>query len=149
MVERSALKRILTLAITLGSVIVLGQGPVESSASMKQLMLDLIYPSSNSILLTINRGGPKDESEWAEVRRSALTLRECGSLLTLPARARDQGAWLNSAKLLSAAGAAAYQAAQAKDPKALATVAEQLDGACTTCHKQYRPNVFQREGGSK
>jgi hypothetical protein len=149
MVERSDLKRILMLAITLGSVSVLGQGPGESSASMKQLMLDLIYPSSNSILLTINRGGPKDESEWAEVRRSALTLRECGSLLTLPARARDQGAWLNNTKLLSAAGAAAYQAAQAMDSKALATAAEQLDAACTTCHKQYRPNVFQREGGSK
>src|SRR5215469_5569786 len=107
MVERSALKQILTLAITLGSVIVLGQGRIESSASMKQLMLDLIHPSSNSILLTINRGGPKDEGEWAEVRRSALTLQECGILLTLPARARDQGAWLNNAKLLSAAGAAA------------------------------------------
>ena len=42
--------------------------------------------------------------------------------------------------------AAAYKAAQAKDLTALAQLTDSLDASCTTCHKQYRPNVFPREG---
>jgi hypothetical protein len=118
-------------------------------ASVKQLMLDLIHPSSNDILLAINRGGPKDEREWAAVRRSAVTLAESGNLLMLRGRARDQADWLKDAKLLVDAGNAAYKAAQAKDANALAAVGGAMDNSCTTCHKQYRPNVFPKEGGSK
>jgi hypothetical protein len=128
------------------------QAPPEAfpaAAGMKQLMTDLIHPASNDILLVVYRGGPKDEKEWAAVRRGALTLAESGSLLMLRGRARDQSDWLQDAKRLVDAGAAAYKAAQAKDAKALAAVADALDASCTTCHKQYRPNVFPREGGSQ
>ena len=83
------------------------------------------------------------------MRRSAVTLAESGNLLMMRGRARDQGDWMKDAKLLVDVGNAAYKAAQAKDVKALAALAEPLDASCTTCHKQYRPNVFPREGGSK
>ena len=88
------------------------------------------------------------------IRRSALTLAESGTLLTGRGRARDQGDWAKDARALSDAGAAAYKAGQAKDLAALARVTDSLDASCTTCHKQYRPNVFPRngfprEGGSK
>jgi hypothetical protein len=109
--------------------------------SIKQLMLDLIHPSSNDILFLVNRGGPKDEKEWAAVRRSALTLAESGNLLR---QANGEADWMKNAKMLADAGTAAYKAAQAKDAKALAAVAESLDTSCTACHKQYRPNVFPR-----
>ena len=65
--------------------------PFPPAASVKQLMLDLIHPSSNDILLAIYRGGPKDDTEWAAVRRSAVTLAESGNMLMLRGRARDQG----------------------------------------------------------
>jgi hypothetical protein len=123
--------------------------PGQEAASMKQLMLDLIHPASNDILLFVNRGAPKDEKEWGAVRRSALTLAESGNLLMLRNRARDQGDWNKDAKMLADIGAAAYKAAQAKDFGALAGLTDSLDASCTTCHKQYRPNVFPREGGSK
>ena len=116
-------------------------------ATTKQLMLDLIHPASNDLLLFINRGGSSDEKEWAAVRRSALTLAESGNLLA--ARGPDRDNWASDAKLLADAGTAAYQAAQARDLKALAALAEPLDRACTTCHKHYRPDVFPRQGGSK
>jgi hypothetical protein len=116
-------------------------------ATVKQLMLDLIHPASNDLLLFVNRGGSNDEKEWAAVRRSALTLAESGKLLA--ARGPDQGNWAIDAKLLADAGSAAYQAAHAKDLKALAALAEPLDRSCTTCHKHYRPDVFPRQGGSK
>ena len=120
-----------------------------TSATMKQLMLDLIHPASNDILLSVNRGGPKNDVEWAAVRHSALTLAESGNLLTMRGRARDEGEWKTDAKMLADAGVAAYKAAQAKDLKALAALTDSLDASCTTCHKQYRPNMFPREGGSK
>src|ERR1700722_19436864 len=118
-------------------------------ASVKQLMLDMIHPSSNDILLAIYRGGPKDEKEWAAVRRSALTLAESGNMLMIQGRARDDGDWMKDAKLLVDVGNSAYKAAQAKDSDALAGLAGAVDASCTTCHKQYRPNVFPKDGGSK
>jgi hypothetical protein len=120
-------------------------------ATMKQLMLDLIHPASNDILLFVNRGSPKDEKpkdekEWAAIRRSALTLAESGNLLMLPGRVRDKANWATDAKNLADVGAAAYKAAQAKDFPALAAITDSLDASCTTCHKHYRPNVFPHNG---
>jgi hypothetical protein len=99
---------------------------------MKQLMVEIIHPASNEILLVINRGGPDAEREWAAVRRSAMTLAESGNLLIMRNRAP---AWVNEAKKLIDVGSAAYQAAQSKDAKALAALADALDASCTTCHK--------------
>jgi hypothetical protein len=118
-------------------------------ATVKQLILDLIHPASNEILLLVNRGGPKDDKDWAAVRRGAITLTESANLLVLGCRARDQGDWIKDAKLLADAGAAAYKAAQAKDAAALGAVAAALDQSCTVCHKQYRPEVFPCQGDSQ
>jgi cytochrome c556 len=140
------------VVVTLAGALAYAQAPSESfppAATMKQLMLDLIHPASNGILLFVNRGAPTDDREWAAVRRSAVTLAESGNLLMMRGRARDQGDWMKDAKMLVDSGTAAYKAAQAKDFSALAALTEQLDASCTTCHKQYRPNVFPREGGSK
>lgn len=129
-----------------------GQTPAETFppvANVKQLMLDLIHPSSNDILLAIFRGGPKDEKDWAVIRRSSVALAESGNMLMQRGRARDQGEWMKDAKLLVDVGNAAYKAAQAKDADALASLAGAMDASCTTCHKQYRPNVFPKEGAPK
>ena len=124
-------------------------GPFSPTATMKQLMLDMIYPASNDVLLLVYRGGPKDDNEWAAVRRNALTLAESGNLLMMAGRMRDQSDWMKHVKMLADAGTAAYKAAEEKNPQALAAVAAPLDASCTGCHKQYRPNVFPRQGGSK
>jgi hypothetical protein len=113
--------------------------PFQPVATMKQLMVEIIYPASNEILLVVNRGGPSDDKEWAAVRRSAMTLAESGNLLIMRNRATG---WVNDAKTLIGVGTAAYQAAQSKDAKALAALVEPLDASCTTCHKQFRPSLF-------
>ncbi len=140
------MERVPIAVFILTGTLALAQPPV---ATMKQLMVDLIHPASNDILLFIYRGAPKDEKDWSAVRRSALTLAETGNLLMTQGRARDEGDWIKNAKMLADVGTAAYKAAQAKDVNALAALADPLDASCTTCHKQYRPNVFPREGGSK
>jgi hypothetical protein len=142
------MQRACIIAFLLTAAIAAAQAPpkpTQPPATLKQIMVDLIHPASNEILLLIYRGGPKDDKEWAEFRRGALTLAESGGLLMT----RGQGDWVRHAKALTDAGAAAYQAAQAKDSQALASLAEPIDAACTACHKQYRPNVFPQPGGSK
>lgn len=129
-----------------GVVLIAAMAFAQSGATMKQLMLDLIHPASNDILFFVNRGAPKTDAEWATVRHSALTLQEAGELL---ATRNVQGDWAKDARMLADVGAAAYRAAQAKDLNALAALTDSLDTSCTTCHKQYRPNVFPHEGGSK
>jgi cytochrome c556 len=131
-----------TMMVGTGALAQAPSEPFPPTVTVKQLMLDLIHPSSNDILLVINRGGPNEEREWAAVRRSAVTLAESGNMLMMRGRARDQMNWMKDAKLLVDAGNAAYKAAQAKDGAALASVAGAVDASCTTCHKQYRPNVF-------
>ena len=128
--------------VFLVSPILCAQAPPDAPqpvATMKQLMLDVIHPASNALLLLINRGGPAGDKDWAEARRSALTLAESGNLLVIRNRA---AAWIADARLLSDAGAAAYKAAEAKDIKALAATSDRIDASCTTCHKQFRPTIF-------
>jgi hypothetical protein len=140
-----ALRQIAVVALSIGiAASALAQAP-----TLKQLMLDLIHPASNGILLAVYRGGPANEREWTDARHHALALVESANLLMMPGRNRNQDAWTQDVKLLADAGAAAYKAAQANDAKALAAVAPLLDAACTACHRQYRPDVFPREGGSK
>ena len=134
------------LRATVGVLVLAGtlaaQAPSDAPqpvATMKQLMVDVIHPASNALLLLINRGGPSDDKEWAEARRSALTLAESGNLLIIRNRAT---AWIADARLLTDAGAAAYKAAEAKDGKALAAQSDRIDASCTTCHKQFRPAIF-------
>lgn len=129
----------------IGLLAVTVAGLAQTAATMKQLMLDLIHPASNEILLIVNRGGPADEKEWAVIRHSALTLAESGTLLGERGSARDIDEWAKDARLLADAGSGAYKAALAKDAKALAAVTESLDASCTTCHKQFRPDVFPRQ----
>src|SRR5262249_54427601 len=78
--------------------VVQAQTPSEARqpvATMKQLRLDVIYPASNSLLLIVNRRGPSDEKEWAEVRRSAMTLAESTNLLIMRNRS---AAWITDAR---------------------------------------------------
>jgi hypothetical protein len=116
---------------------------------MKQLMLDLVHPASNQILLTVNRGGPAGESDWAEIRRSALTLAESGTVLMAPGQGPNQTAaqadWARYAGALADAGRTVYQAAQAKDAAALASAAGRLDATCTACHKEFRHELFAQK----
>jgi hypothetical protein len=140
-------KRISTASSILLALIASTARAQAPAPTTKQLMLDLIHPASNDILLTVNRGGPSDDKEWAAMRRSALALAESGNSLAAQGQPTSE-AWANAAKQLSDAGSEAYKAAQAKDAKALAAVAARIDASCTNCHKQFRPNVFPRKAGS-
>ena len=111
--------------------------------TVSQLMIDLIYPSSDAIFY-IERAPPKNEVEWNAIRAQALLLAESGNLLMMASRARDRGNWMKDSKMLIDAGASAYKAAAAKDMTAILALNDQLNAACVTCHEQYRPNYHKK-----
>jgi hypothetical protein len=110
---------------------------------MSELMVDIIYPASDAILYISTRT-PTNEAEWNRLQGQALMLAEAANLLMMPGRARDQDRWLQDAKLMLDAGAAAFKAAKAHDVDALAALNEQVYVSCTTCHMHYRRNYGRR-----
>jgi len=137
--------------LTIGLLLIAGmtfaqaqQDQTQPVGTMMEFMYSMVHPASNEILLAVNRGGPQNDKEWADVQRSALQLAESGNLLMMRGRARDQGEWMKDAKALVDVGAAAYKAAKAKDANALTSASQQLDATCYACHKQYRPNVHPK-----
>ena len=117
-----------------------GSGSPQAVGTMSDIMTSMIYPAANSILLAAYRGGAQDDKEWLAIQRSAVMLAESGTVLIMRGPG-GQSDWAKDAKMLSDVGAAAYKAAQAKDANALMAVAQPLNAACTTCHKQYRANI--------
>ena len=134
-----------TFALLFIAAAAIAQAPpsFQPVANVDQLMLDMIYPTSDRIFY-VERDVPKNNQEWGALRVTALTLAESGNLLMIAPRARDQGNWIKYSKMMVDAGTAAYQAAQAKDLDGILAVNEALSTACIACHQDYRPGYRRR-----
>ena len=118
--------------------------PFQTVGSMRQLMIDIIYPTSDAIFY-VDREPPKTEKEWGDLRGQALMLAESGNLLMMDGRARDQKNWIMESKMLIDIGGKAYKAAQAKDIDGIRALNDSLNAACVVCHYQYRPGYHRRK----
>jgi hypothetical protein len=107
--------------------------------TMSDLMVKIIYPTSDAILYISSRT-PTDEAGWNELQSKALMLAESANLLMSPIHAWDQDRWMRDAKLMLDAGEAAYEAAMARDVDGLAELNEAVYQSCVTCHLHYRPD---------
>ena len=116
--------------------------PTRNVGSMSDLMVKIIYPTSDALFYIESRT-PKDEAEWNAFEGQMLMLAESANLLMMPGRARDQKLWMADAKLMLDAGAAAVTAAKAKDVAAIAALSDQLMESCTSCHRHYRKGYGQ------
>jgi hypothetical protein len=117
--------------------------PTRNVGSMSDLMVKIIYPTSDA-LFYIETRTPKTDAEWTALEGQALMLAESANLLMMPGRARDQKQWMEDAKLMLDAGAAAVKAAKTKNVDAISALSDQLLESCTTCHKHYRPGYGQK-----
>jgi hypothetical protein len=122
----------------------IGPGPPTARiGTMSELMVHLIYPTSDAVFYITSRT-PSTEAEWTALQAQTLMLAESANLLMMPGRARDQGQWMKDARLMLDAGWAAFKAAKAKDVPALEALSDQLYESCTTCHQHYRPGYGRR-----
>lgn len=116
---------------------------LQSVGTMKELMLDVIYPTSDQIFY-VGSNETKTEKDWIALRRSALMLAESANVLMAENRARDKDQWMKDARLLWEVGNKAYSAAKAKDLPALEALNAELYEACQSCHVHYRPGYRRR-----
>lgn len=107
-------------------------------ATMSELMAEFIFPASDAVFYIETRV-PDSGEAWNELVGWTLMLAESANLLMAPERAVDSDQWMRDAELLRVAGAAAYEAAKARDVQALIGLSDALYESCTTCHSNYRP----------
>jgi hypothetical protein len=119
--------------------------PTRIVGSMSELMVRMIYPTSDAVFYIETRT-PKTDEEWAELQAKTLTLSEAANLLMMPGRARDQERWIADAKLMLDAGEKSYKAAKAKDVAGLVAVNDDLYQSCVVCHQHYRRNYGRGRG---
>ena len=117
--------------------------PTRPVGTMSDLMVKMIYPTSDAIFYIETRT-PKTDAEWGELQAKTLTLAESANLLMMPGRARDQDRWMADAKLMLAAGMAAYAAAKKQDVAALVALNDAVYQSCVVCHQHYRRNYGRR-----
>jgi hypothetical protein len=141
------------------------------TATIKDLMLGVIDPSADVVWLAVSfvngddgivETRPRNDMEWAAIRRGAVALAESTNLLQMPGRrvaapgeksetpgielepeemdaliAKEPAAWNRHAKDLHAATMKALVAIDAKDADTLFEVGELIEHACEACHKSY------------
>jgi hypothetical protein len=138
--------RLLVVFILAGTVLAQAPepaSPLKSVGTMSELMLDLIYPTSDQIFY-VGRNEKKTLKDWNDIRQSALMLAEAANLLMADNRAKDKDQWMKDAKLLWDAGNKAFIAAKAKDEAGLEALNAELYEACQSCHVHYRPGYRRR-----
>ena len=114
-----------------------------AGATMKELMLDLIFPTSDT-LFYVARGVPTTDAEWLKLELYSLALAEAGNVLNSPGRAFKQDQWRQDAQLLVDVGLKFYRAAKARDHKAMVALNDELYESCQSCHVHYRPGYRRR-----
>ena len=112
--------------------------------SMSQLMVHLIYPTSDAVFYIETRT-PTTTAEWGELEAKTLMLAESANLLLMPDRIRDpEEQWISDATLLLQVGRAALRETRNRDVEALANLNDQLYQSCITCHQHFRPGYGRR-----
>jgi hypothetical protein len=117
--------------------------PTRNVGTMSDLMVKIIYPTSDALFYIESRT-PKTDSEWAALEGQALMLAESANLLMLPGRARDRTQWMVDAKLMLDVGADAVAAVRKRDVEGIAALSDRLMESCTQCHKNYRPDYGRK-----
>lgn len=129
--------------------------PFRQVATVKQLMESTIHPSAEVIfdsvgsIISINGiedFAPKNDEEWANVRRGAVTLAEAGNLLMLGDRPKDRDIWFRNARGLTDAALAAIKAVDARNPEALFDAGGLVYQACQRCHNYYWKGGTREKG---
>jgi hypothetical protein len=137
------------LIVVMSAAAGLAQAPaasenLKSVGTMSELMLDVIYPTSDEIFYVDRDEKPKSAKDWNDLRNNALVLAEAANLLMAENRAKDNDQWMKDAKLLWVAGNKAFIAAKAKDLPALVALNAELYEACQSCHVHYRPGYRRK-----
>jgi len=148
-----------------------GQPDYRVVATIKDLMDSEVDPSAdfiwNSVSTTVGPQGsvtkaPRNNDEWKEVRRRAITLLEATNLLIMPGRHvakpgekadnpkvesppeeieaminKDRASWNKRVQALFDSTLETLKTIDDKDAEGLFNISNKIDAACESCHKKY------------
>ena len=127
--------------------------PFQTTANMKDLMLNVLDPAADTIwesvgtIMTVDgtfEKAPSTDDEWAGVRAGAIQLAESGNLLMLPSRSSGSAEWIAQAQALIEVSNRAIKAIEARDKDTLFTVGGDIYDVCTNCHRQFALQLAPR-----
>jgi hypothetical protein len=144
--RRVALPLALALAVACDKAPAPSPPPFQPGATVQQVMAEVLEPAADTYWDAVgsvsdkdgtHEMAPRNDEEWAAVRRAGTVIMESGNLLMMPGRARDNDKWMALAKELVTAGRKARDAAAAKDTKLVFDAGAEVYQACTNCHGVY------------
>ncbi len=122
------------------------EGGFTAVADVRELMASILDPSTDVIwdavgtIITVagtEERMPKNDEEWAAVRRAAFVVAESGNLLMMPGRVPDDPDWIKMSQALIEVGSRAIKAADAKDKDALFSAGGEIYVVCSACHEKF------------
>jgi len=126
--------------------------PFQTTANMKDLMLNVLDPAADGIwesvgtVMTVDgtfEKFPETDDEWAGVRSYAIQLAESGNLLMLPARSNGSAEWIADAQALITQSGRVLKAIDAKDKDAVFTIGGDIYDVCTSCHSKFSATLVR------
>jgi hypothetical protein len=150
---------------------VAGGAADKANATVQEIMAGMIDPASKAVFTAVSseetpkgvvEKAPKNDAEWAAVRRNAVAMVEGANLLLVPGRrfavpanmqkhnegelspaeievrvSKDRAAWNKLATAFRDAATRAVKAAEARRKQDFNEVSEAVDTACENCHLRY------------
>jgi hypothetical protein len=110
----------------------------KSAQSVKQVMTTLTIPASDPIFAAASEP-PKDDAQWAALRKNAATLAESGRLLVKTGPSKDNAEWIDMARALVTEAEVTMKAIDAKDTDQLAQIGDDMYLTCKACHDRFDP----------
>lgn len=118
----------------------------DTTQSMADLMKWVIDPAADTLWDSVSwisnekgtkSNAPKTEEDWNALRIQAGILVESANLLMLEGRAKDEGIWMEKARLFGIEAKKNLLAIEARDVDKLFELGGDLDHACESCHLKY------------
>jgi len=144
---------------------------VSPNATVQEIMATMIDPASKVVFGAVGstetngkeqKKAPRNDEEWAVVRKNATIMIDGAKLITMPGRriasaavsnkaaegeltpaqieallVKDRASWNRLAREFSAAASKALKAAEAKSPDAVMDSGDAIDTACENCHTRF------------
>ena len=95
---------------------------LQSTATVKQLMLGAVIPASD-IVFGVAATTPADDAAWAKVQANAVVIAEMAKLLTENPRKKDDGEWIAKSQAMYDTANAVAVAATEKNAEKVYQVA--------------------------
>jgi cytochrome c556 len=110
---------------------------LESVATVRQLMLGLVVPASDSVF-QVGADESAEAAEWEKIQASAAMLAEAAKLLLDSTRSVGAEDWTRYSRDLHES---ALAAARALDAEKVLEAGDRIYAACEGCHEKYLPSA--------